>query len=135
MGAEAANSGQTSVRRPVQRNGFATAYFGTPGNTVVTLICLVLLALAAKAAISWLVVNAVFNGTPDDCKASSGACWPYVGAKLRYMLFGIYPFEEQWRPFTATLLFILAMAVSGIPRLWGRPLLLAWPRSCRRFMC
>jgi general L-amino acid transport system permease protein len=116
---------ETALPPPARRAGIA-AYFGTPANSIVTLICLVLLALAAKAAISWLLVNAVFDGTPEDCKASSGACWPYVGAKLRYMLFGIYPFDEQWRPLTATLLFILAMAVSGIPRLWGRPLLFGW---------
>lgn len=118
--------GEEAVAQPkVQRAGYA-AYFGTPTNSIVTLICLMLLALAAKAAIAWLFVNAVFDGTPDDCKVAAGACWPYVHAKLRYMLFGIYPFEEQWRPLAATLLFILAMALSGIPRLWGRPLLFGW---------
>lgn len=113
-------------RRPPHRNSALKAYFGTPGNTVVTLACLGIFALAAKAAISWLLINAVFNGTPEDCKAGSGACWPYLAAKLRYMLFGIYPFDEQWRPLTATLLFIAAMAISGIPRLWGRTLILVW---------
>lgn len=113
-------------RRPARRNDTLKAYFGTPGNTLVTLLCLVLLALAAKAGASWLLINAVFDGAPEDCKAASGACWPYVAAKLRYMLFGIYPFDEQWRPLTATLLFIAAMALSGIPRLWSRGLVIAW---------
>ena len=39
-------------RRPARRNDTLKAYFGTPGNTLVTLLCLVLLALAAKAAAS-----------------------------------------------------------------------------------
>lgn len=109
-----------------RQRGRLHAYFGTAGNSAVTLISLVVFALAAKAAISWLLVNAVFSGTPEDCKAASGACWPYLADKLRYMLFGIYPFDEQWRPLAATLLFIAAMAISGIPRLWGRSLIVGW---------
>lgn len=112
--------------RPQRQRGGLHGYFGTAGNSAVTLICLVVFAFAAKAAISWLLINAVFTGTPEDCKVASGACWPYLADKLRYMLFGIYPFEEQWRPLAATLLFIAAMAVSGIPRLWGRPLVVGW---------
>ncbi|WP_378941053.1 amino acid ABC transporter permease [Mesorhizobium sp. ANAO-SY3R2] len=114
------------MRPPARRSSLAKTYFGTPGNTLVTLVCLAVLALVAKVAVSWLLLDAVFDGTPEDCKASSGACWPYLAAKMRYMLFGIYPFDEQWRPLSATLLFIAAMAVSGIPRLWGKPLLFAW---------
>jgi len=111
---------------PHRRSGRLQAYFGTPGNSAVTLICLAVFALAAKAAITWLLVNAVFIGTPEDCKVAAGACWPYLADKLRYMLFGIYPFDEQWRPLAATLLFIAAMAISGIPRLWGRALIVGW---------
>lgn len=114
------------TRPPARRSSMAKTYFGTPGNTVITLVCLAVLGFVAKVAVSWLLVDAVFDGTPEDCKASSGACWPYLAAKMRYMLFGIYPFDEQWRPLLATVLFIAALAVSGIPRLWGRSLLFAW---------
>lgn len=117
---------QRMMRPPTRNNSMAKTYFGTPANTVVTLVCLAVLAFAAKVAVSWLLLDAVFDGTPENCKASSGACWPYLAAKMRYMLFGIYPFDEQWRPLLASLLFIAAMAVSGIPRLWGRSLLIAW---------
>lgn len=127
MSAGIETSIEATVRPPARPAGrWAKAYFGTPGNSVVTLLCLAVLALVAKVAIGWLVFNAVFEGTPDDCKASSGACWPYLAAKLRYMLFGIYPFEEQWRPLLATALFIAAITVSCVPRLWGRSLLLGW---------
>ena len=101
-------------------------YFGTPGNTAITVVCAILIGLALKVALTWLLINAVFIGSPADCKAGSGACWPYLAAKLRYMLFGVYPMEEQWRPLVAVLIFLGALAVWGAPRFWGRRLLLAW---------
>lgn len=90
-------------------------YFGTPGNTAITVVCAILIGLALKVALTWLLINAVFIGSPADCKAGSGACWPYLAAKLRYMLFGVYPMEEQWRPLVAVLIFLGALAVSGAP--------------------
>ncbi|WP_395450756.1 amino acid ABC transporter permease [Aminobacter sp. UC22_36] len=115
-----------SVARPARRSQWRTAYFGTPGNALITLICGALILLLAKLALGWLLLNAVFDGGADACKQSSGACWPFLADKLRYMLFGFYPFEEQWRPLAALCLFLGSCCVSMIPRVWGRGLLLAW---------
>ena len=40
----------------------------------------------------------------DACQAArgTGACWGVVTEKYRFILFGRYPFEEQWRPELAT---------------------------------
>lgn len=102
------------------------AYFGTPANSVVTLLCIAVIALVAKIVIAWLLVEATFQGSAEDCRLSSGACWPYLAAKLRYMLFGVYPFEEQWRPLLAVIVFLAAIALSCAPRFWRRTLLVAW---------
>jgi len=109
----------------VARLGKFSAYFGTPGNTLVSLFSIAAILFVIKLAFGWLVLDAVFSGDGETCKAASGACWPFVGQKLRYMLFGFYPYEEQWRPMTALLLFA-AFGVSMMPRFWSRGLLLAW---------
>ena len=44
----------------------------------------------------------------DACQAARGigACWGVVAEKYRLIIFGRYPYEEQWRPLLATLLLV-----------------------------
>lgn len=116
----------TPLGPPRQARPWIKNLFGTPSNALITVFCVLALGLVAKVAIGWLLIDAIFTGTPADCKAGGGACWPFLGAKLRYMIFGFYPYEEQWRPFAALLLFLGAALVSMTPRFWSRGLLLVW---------
>jgi general L-amino acid transport system permease protein len=100
--------------------------FGTPLNAVISLVCLWLLWSVAKAAYGWLVARAIVEGGSAACRAGSGFCAPFLAAKLRFMVFGVYPFEEHWRPALTMLLFLAAIGVSMIPRFWGRWLLALW---------
>jgi general L-amino acid transport system permease protein len=100
--------------------------FGTPVNAVVTLACLWILWLAAKGAYGWLVTRAVTGGGPQACKTGNGICWPFYEAKLRFMIYGVYPYEEHWRVSLAAVLFLSAIAISMIPRFWSSRLLLLW---------
>ncbi len=76
------------------------------------------------------MLTAVFstNGQgPAACRApGSGACWAIVGDKLRLILFGTYPYAQQWRPAAATVLLIAMYVLSTLPRLWNWRLPLAW---------
>ncbi len=117
------------MERPRQELGWRkalTPYFGTIPNAVITIVCVALIALFAHHAFRWLLVDSVFSGGPAACKASDGACWPFFTDKLRFMIFGFYPFEEQWRPVVALGLFFAACGVSMKPSLWGRNLLWGW---------
>jgi general L-amino acid transport system permease protein len=100
--------------------------FGTPGNALITVICSIVLVAIGWFAVRWLFLDAVFAGSPEACKIASGACWPFLGTKLRFMAFGFYPFEEQWRPLLATITFLGALALSMFPRFWSGRLLLLW---------
>ncbi|MDK1490750.1 amino acid ABC transporter permease [Sinorhizobium sp. 7-81] len=111
---------------PARRFGLLAPYFGTPANSLVSLLSIAFIFLGAKLALGWLFIDAVFHGDAAVCKASSGACWPFVAEKLRYMVFGFYPFEEQWRPLVALLVLLASCLVSMIPRFWSRALLCAW---------
>jgi len=111
---------------PAPKGRWLGAYFGTPGNALVTVLCLGTIFALTKLAIGWLFIDATFSGTPAECKTTSGACWPFLSAKMRYIFFGFYPFEEQWRPLAAMLLFLGACLVSMVPKVWGRTLFIVW---------
>ena len=66
--------------------------------------------------LDWLLLKAVFRADALACRSAQGACWGVVAEKYRLILFGRYPFQEQWRP----------LLVTGL-------LLLALVHSCRRF--
>ena len=103
------------------------ALWNSPANIAVTLACIVVLALAAPPLVRWAVLDAAWSGGPEACRAVSGACWPYVGAKLGFFVFGFYPTDERWRPFLALLLLVGLMGGTLAPRFWTRKLLAAWP--------
>ncbi|WP_210386105.1 amino acid ABC transporter permease [Phyllobacterium sp. SYP-B3895] len=105
-------------------------YFGTPINGAITVGCILVIAWALKHVIAWLLVDAVFTGAPAVCQQQGGACWPFLVAKIRFMLFGFYPFEEQWRPLLALLLFFGTCGIAMIPMFWGRRLLVLGAAAC-----
>lgn len=100
--------------------------FGTPLNAVISLICLWLFWIIVKAVWGWLVTRAVTEGGAAVCRASSGACLPFLVTKARFMIFGVYPYDEHWRPGLSMALFFAAIGVSMMPRFWGRWLLALW---------
>jgi general L-amino acid transport system permease protein len=100
--------------------------FGTPVNAIVTLACLWILWLGVKGAYGWLVTRAITEGGAQACKVGNGACWPFYEAKLRFMIFGVYPYDEHWRVALAMALFLGAIAFTMIPRFWNKNLLLLW---------
>ena len=109
--------------------------FGSVASTVVTLGLGYLLVRLVWSLFSWGVLHAVwsvpFKGGVADTSACSaaagvGACWAVVADKGRFILFGLYPYAEQWRPAVAVALFIGLFVVSGNRRFWRRELGLIW---------
>lgn len=100
--------------------------FGTRTNTAVTLATVLLLSQIVPPLFRWMILDATFSGTADAC-TRDGACWAFVAAKLRFILFAFYPPDLQWRPTLVILLLVAILTASALPRFWGRPLLLAWP--------
>lgn len=86
----------------------------------------VLIIISLVPAFKWAVLDATWpGGTPEACR-TGGACWAFVGAKLRLILFGLYPPQYQWRA-TIVILLILSMVLASLsPRLWGGRLVLFW---------
>jgi general L-amino acid transport system permease protein len=99
---------------------------GTPINAVITALCLWLLWATAKGVYGWLIARAVTEGGAQACRTGQGACWPFYGAKLRFMIFGVYPYDEHWRVILAMGIFAAAVVISMVPRFWSRKLYLLW---------
>ncbi len=103
-----------------------TGLFGTRANTLVTVATLLLLSQTLPPLFRWAVLDATFSGNATSC-TREGACWAFVTAKLRFILFAFYPPALQWRPSLVILLLAAILTASALPRLWGRTLLIAWP--------
>ena len=72
------------------------------------------------------VFSATWSGNAAACRAHGGACWAFIREKFWFSVFGLYPYEERWRP-AAMLLILVAMVVASTwRRFWNRWLLLAW---------
>ena len=77
---------------------------------------------------NWLVIKAVFVPDHAQCQAAReiGACWGVVAEKYRLIIFGRYPFDQQWRPEIATIALVALLVVSCM-RAFRRPwLALLW---------
>jgi general L-amino acid transport system permease protein len=103
--------------------------FNSVFNTVLTLAALSLLALVIPPVIRWALIDAVWTASNGQaCRAASegGACWAFVGEKLRFVLFGRFPYDQQWRPLLVVVIFVALILASCDRRLWGRRLPVLW---------
>ncbi|MEP6689573.1 MAG: amino acid ABC transporter permease [Gemmatimonadaceae bacterium] len=116
MSATLRPSPQPAVRR----------WFATPGNAVVTTLVFVIGALVLLPLARWAIVDATWHGTGAECRAGSGACWSFIGHKLRFIVFGLYPPREQWRAASVAFALVALVIVTAAPRCWSRWLLAAW---------
>ena len=79
-----------------------------------------LLAVTLPPLWRWLITDSrVAPATFNDCLAAGGACWAYLQAKWRLILFGTFPYDEQWRAALALVLLIAIVIGSGVPGAWA----------------
>jgi general L-amino acid transport system permease protein len=110
--------------------------FGSWWSTAVTLLLGYLLLRFAVSFVSWAVLHAVWSvpydaqGRPDNAACQNakgiGACWAVIADKYRLILFGRYPYDEQWRPAICVVLFAGLYVVSAMRRFWRKELALIW---------
>lgn len=110
---------------PIPRQGWRKLFFGSWLSVVLTVLSAATL-VSLFPAFQWAVIDATWpGGSPEACR-EGGACWAFVGAKSRLILFGLYPSEQQWRA-TIVIFLILAMVLMSLsPRIWGARLALLW---------
>ena len=96
-------------------------FFYGPGASLVTIVAAALLAWLGWLALDWAVIRAVAQPDYAACKLPGrGACWGFVAEKWRLIVFGRYPYEEQWRPALATAAVVAMLVASALPAGWNR---------------
>lgn len=108
---------------PVQTEGLVAwiriNLFGDKKTTLATLLLGGFLVWNLPTLFAWAIWNAVWQADLPACQAEGvGACWGVVTEKYRLIIFGRYPFEEQWRPLLAMLLLLGLLITSSIRKCW-----------------
>ncbi len=105
---------------------FLRACFTGPFNIITSLACLALLAWAVPPFVQWAVIDATWNGNAQTCRANGGACWAFIREKFWFSIFGLYPYEERWRPALMLAILVAMVLATTQRRFWNSYLLLAW---------
>ena len=103
--------------------------FGSWPNTLVTLTIVYLAVKLLPPLIDWALLRAVWSPSNANlCRDLSigGACWAFVADKYRFILFGTFPAEEQWRPFLVIVILLTLYSLSGFQLVHRRKLLYLW---------
>ncbi|WP_241123661.1 amino acid ABC transporter permease, partial [Achromobacter xylosoxidans] len=102
--------------------------FSSPLNILITVLLAWFLLMSVPALVEWAFIKANFTAAnAQECRASvGGACWAFIIEKHRLILFGTYPYDEQWRPLIATIILVAVIVCSGIRRFWNWKLAIIW---------
>ena len=88
-------------------------------NSFLTVVAILFLVKVVPPLVNWFVVNAIWTvADPAACKEASGACWAMIHEKYRLILFGRYPYEQQWRPLLGLLVLAAVIGVSCNRNFW-----------------
>jgi general L-amino acid transport system permease protein len=101
-------------------HGLRARYFRNAWDATVSTVCLALIAYLAIRFFQWAVLDGVWNAkSAAECSSrGTGACWAVLPARWRLILFGVYPFEQQWRPALGSLVLLVAAVLTCMPRFW-----------------
>src|SRR4030081_1172879 len=105
--------------------------FASVTSSIISLLLIALLGKALLSLVQWGFWNAIWSLPGDQTAACRsirglGACWAVIPEKYRFILFGTYPFGQQWRPAVAILTFIALSFLSGRQSCWRKELVLVW---------
>ncbi len=97
-------------------------YFSSPGNTAISLVGGALLLWIVWTVLNWAVFKSVWttpDGTSEVCKGIDGACWAVIHQRGRLIIFGLFPYEEQWRSTLACVAMLITAILSCVPWFWN----------------
>jgi general L-amino acid transport system permease protein len=105
--------------------------FGSVTNSILTILAVAAILALLIPFLRWALLDAVWDAASGrDCRAAvgeaGGACWAFIHTWARFILFGRFPYDEQWRPALVVAIFVAMFLASCDRRLWGRRLIALW---------
>lgn len=110
-------------RPPVRQSGVVgwirANLFGSPTDTVLTIVAILLLWWVVPPAYEFLIGKAIFfdpeGKLGEVCRIPDvGACWAFVVDRFDFFIYGFYPIDQHWR---INIVFLLMIAII-VPMLW-----------------
>jgi len=95
-------------------------------NSALTVVTVFFLFKTVPPLFRWLFIDSVWFTTGQACRDASGACWSIISKNFRFILFGFYPYELQWRPLLAMCILFGLLFFSRNREHWKKPLAYAW---------
>ena len=95
-------------------------------NSLLTIITIYCLWVIVPPLIRWAFIDSLWVSTGAECQQSDGACWSIIPANIRFIIFGFFPYDQQWRPLVAMVLLIGLLFYSRNRNHWKKSLLYAW---------
>jgi general L-amino acid transport system permease protein len=95
-------------------------------NSILTIVTLFFLWKVVPPVFRWAFIDSAWHTTGQACRQAAGACWSVISMNYRFILFGFYPYEQQWRPFLAMMILFGLLFYSRDRTHWKKPLAYAW---------
>jgi general L-amino acid transport system permease protein len=95
-------------------------------NSILTLVTLFFLWKVVPPLFRWAFIDSAWHTTGQACRHAAGACWSVISMNYRFILFGFYPYEQQWRPLLAMMILFGLLFYSRDRTHWKKPLAYAW---------
>jgi len=124
------NTGAEEVKPPVTSVGVIgwakSNLFNGWFNSLLTIASLLLLYKIVPPLVRWAFIDSVWNTAASGCREAAGACWSIIPANVRFIIFGFYPYDQQWRPLAAMVLLVGLIFYSQNRNHWKKSLLYSW---------
>ena len=95
-------------------------------NSFLTVITIYCLWIIVPPLIRWAFIDSLWVSSGAKCQQIDGACWSVITGNIRFITFGFFPYEQQWRPFVAMGLLVALLFYSRNRNHWKRHLVYAW---------
>jgi general L-amino acid transport system permease protein len=95
-------------------------------NSILTVVTFFLLWKMVPPFFRWAFIDSAWTASGEACRKVIGACWSIIYSNFRFMMFGFYPYEQQWRPFLAMMILFGLLFYSRDRTHWKKSLAYAW---------